>query len=92
MNEHHSTIWFIVKKVQTSEFANAKTRGIIGLKLKDGDKLISAIPTDAKSEVLLVTRRGKALRFSENTVREMGRASFVLTKTSRKRLPTSRIS
>ena len=65
----------IVKKVQTSEFANAKTRGIIGLKLKDGDKLISAIPTDGKSEVLLVTRRGKALRFSENTVREMGRAS-----------------
>ncbi|SJZ29693.1 DNA topoisomerase (ATP-hydrolyzing) subunit A [Treponema porcinum] len=65
----------IVKKVQTSEFANAKTRGIIGLKLKNGDKLISAIPTDGKSEVLLVTRRGKALRFSENTVREMGRAS-----------------
>ena len=65
----------IVKKVQTSEFANAKTRGIIGLKLKDGDKLISAIPTDGKSEVLLVTRRGKALRFNEDSVREMGRAS-----------------
>ena len=65
----------IVKKVQTSEFGNAKTRGIIGLKLKDGDKLISAIPTDGKSEVLLVTRRGKALRFSEDGVREMGRAS-----------------
>lgn len=64
-----------VKKVQTSEFANAKIRGIIGLKLKDGDKLISAIPTDGKSEVVLVTRRGKALRFSENSVREMGRAS-----------------
>ena len=64
-----------VKKVQTSEFANAKTRGIIGLKLRDGDKLISAIPTDGKSEVLLVTRRGKALRFSETDVRSMGRAS-----------------
>lgn len=65
----------IVKRVQTSEFTNAKTRGIIGLKLKDGDKLISAIPTDGKSEVLLVTRRGKALRFNEDSVREMGRAS-----------------
>lgn len=65
----------IVKKVQTSEFANAKTRGIIGLKLRDADKLVSSILTDGKSEVLLVTRRGKALRFSENDVRSMGRAS-----------------
>lgn len=65
----------IVKKVQTSEFSNAKTRGIIGLKLRDGDKLISAIPIDGESEVLLVTRRGKALRFSEKDVRCMGRAS-----------------
>ena len=65
----------IVKKVQTSEFSNAKTRGIIGLKLKSDDKLVSAIPTDGKSEVLIVTRRGKALRFNEDAVRCMGRAS-----------------
>lgn len=65
----------IVKKVQTTEFNNAKTRGIIGLKLKEGDKLISSIPTDGKSEIILVTRRGKALRFAEDSVREMGRAS-----------------
>ena len=65
----------IVKKVQTSEFSNAKTRGIIGLKLKSDDKLVSAIPTDGKSEVLIVTRRGKALRFNEDAVRCMVRAS-----------------
>ena len=65
----------IVKKVQTSEISNAKTRGIIGLKLKSDDKLVSAIPTDGKSEVLIVTRRGKALRFNEDAVRCMGRAS-----------------
>ena len=65
----------IVKKVQTTEFNNSKTRGIIGLKLKEGDKLISSIPTDGKSEIILVTRRGKALRFAEDSVREMGRAS-----------------
>ncbi|MCQ2589102.1 MAG: DNA topoisomerase (ATP-hydrolyzing) subunit A [Treponema sp.] len=65
----------VVKKVKTSEFTNAKTRGIIGIKLNDGDKLISAVKTSGNSEVMMVSRCGKALRISEDTVRTMGRAS-----------------
>jgi len=65
----------VVKKVHTTEFSNAKTRGIIGLKLDAGDKLISAIQTSGDSEIMLISRRGKALRIEENTVRSMGRAS-----------------
>ena len=65
----------VVKKVQTSEFANARVKGIIGLKLKEGDKLVSAIPTQGTSDIFLISRNGKALRFSEADVREMGRAS-----------------
>ena len=65
----------VVKKVRSTEFQNAKTRGIIGIKLNDGDKLISAIATDGKSEVMLISRRGKALRITEDSVRCMGRAS-----------------
>jgi DNA gyrase subunit A len=65
----------VVKKVRSSEFQNAKTKGIIGIKLNDGDKLVSAILTDGKSEVMLITRRGKALRVTEDSVRCMGRAS-----------------
>ena len=65
----------IVKKVRSTEFQNAKTRGIIGIKLNDGDKLISAIPTTGKCEVMLISRRGKALRITEDSVRLMGRAS-----------------
>lgn len=65
----------IVKKVRSSEFQNAKTKGIIGIKLNDGDKLISAIQTKGNSEVMLISRRGKALRIKEDTVRLMGRAS-----------------
>ncbi len=64
----------LIKKVRSSEFANAKTKGIIGIKLRDGDRLISAIPTTGNSEVMLVSRRGKALRMKEDTVRTMGRA------------------
>ena len=65
----------IVKKVRSSEFQNAKTKGIIGIKLNDGDKLISAIQTTGNSEVMLISRRGKALRIKEETIRLMGRAS-----------------
>lgn len=65
----------IIKKVKTSDFANARTKGIIGLKLKEDDKLISAIKTEGNSEVMLISRRGKALRFSEEKIRTMGRAS-----------------
>ena len=65
----------VVKKVRSTEFQNAKTRGIIGIKLNDNDKLISAIPTTGDCEVMLISRRGKALRITENSVRLMGRAS-----------------
>ncbi len=65
----------VVKKVRSTEFQNAKTRGIIGIKLNDGDKLISAIQTTGDADIMLVSRRGKALRFKEDSVRLMGRAS-----------------
>lgn len=70
-----TTVNGVVKKVQTSEFSNAKVKGIIGLKLKDGDKLVSAIPTTGNEDIFLISRNGKALRFNEGDVRPMGRAS-----------------
>ncbi len=69
----------VVKKCVTTEFANAKTRGIIAIKLKDGDKLVSSILTSGKDEIMLVTRRGQALRMNEDDVRPMGRASSGVT-------------
>ena len=65
----------MVKRVRSSEFTNAKTRGIIGIRLPEGDRLISAIATDGDSEIMLISRRGKALRIAEDTVRCSGRAS-----------------
>lgn len=65
----------VVKKVTTSLFNNAKTRGIIAVKLDEGDKVVTALLTSGDDEVFLVTRRGKGLRFSEQAVRAMGRAS-----------------
>jgi DNA gyrase subunit A len=65
----------VVKKVQTSEFSNAKTRGIIAIRLDEGDKLVSALLTGGKDEVVLISRRGRALRTHEDAVRPMGRSS-----------------
>jgi DNA gyrase subunit A len=65
----------VVKKVPISDFANARARGIVAIKLDQGDSLVTALLTTGKEEVVMVTRKGNALRFSEETVRAMGRAS-----------------
>ncbi|MDA8425758.1 MAG: DNA topoisomerase (ATP-hydrolyzing) subunit A [Treponema sp.] len=73
------TLRGVVKKVATSDFTNAKTRGIIAINLDDGDRLVSACLTSGTDEVVLVTRKGQALRMTEEDVRVMGRASRGVT-------------
>ncbi len=65
----------VVKKVTTDNFANAKTRGIIAIRLDDGDKLVSATLTSGEDEIMLITRRGQALRMNEKEIRSQGRTS-----------------
>jgi len=69
----------VVKKVKTSEFANAKTRGIVAINLDEGDKLVSALLTKGDDEVVLISRKGQALRTHEEHVRAMGRSSRGVT-------------
>ncbi|MDR1972269.1 MAG: DNA topoisomerase (ATP-hydrolyzing) subunit A [Treponema sp.] len=65
----------VVKKVGVSEFSNAKTRGIIAINLDEGDKLVSALLTGGSDEVVLISRKGQALRTGEDQIRPMGRSS-----------------
>jgi DNA gyrase subunit A len=65
----------VVKKVAIDEFSNAKTRGIIAIHLDEGDKLVSALLTGGKDEIVLISRKGQALRTYEEHVRAMGRSS-----------------
>lgn len=69
----------VVKRVLIDEFANAKTRGIIAINLDEGDRLVSALLSQGKAEVMLITRKGSALRMEEDSVRAMGRASRGVT-------------
>jgi DNA gyrase subunit A len=59
--------------VLASDFKNARTKGMAGIKLDEGDKLVSALLTEPGGEVVFISRRGKALRTSEDSIRAMGR-------------------
>jgi DNA gyrase subunit A len=62
-----------VKKTVLSAYGNPRRGGIIGMKLDTGDRVISAQLTDGTNDIVLATRRGQAIRFAEDEVRDMGR-------------------
>jgi DNA gyrase subunit A len=62
-----------VKRVNMEEFASVRPSGLIAMTLDEGDFLAWARPTSGKDEVIFVTQKGQALRFSEEKVRSMGR-------------------
>jgi len=63
----------IIKKTRFEQFKNIRKTGIIALTLKDEDELISVRKTHGSKELIVSTTNGKAIRFSEKDVREMGR-------------------
>ena len=65
----------IVKKSALSEYSNPRSSGIIGISVPEDDELIGCQLTDGNFDILLATRRGKSIRFSEKDVREMGRTA-----------------
>ncbi|HSR02360.1 MAG TPA: DNA gyrase C-terminal beta-propeller domain-containing protein, partial [Methylophilaceae bacterium] len=64
-----------VKKTALSEFSKPRKSGIIAIKLDDGDFLIGAEITNGENDIVLVSDAGKAVWFSEDDVRPMGRAT-----------------
>ncbi|HLC17428.1 MAG TPA: DNA gyrase C-terminal beta-propeller domain-containing protein, partial [Thermodesulfobacteriota bacterium] len=63
----------VIKKTNLMAFSNIRAGGLIALTLDSGDGLISARLTDGTIDIFLGTRLGKAIRFNESDVREMGR-------------------
>ena len=66
----------LVKKTELSAYSNPRQGGIIALGLEDGDKLIGVQVTDGQREILLGTKQGITIRFSESEVRPMGRTAY----------------
>ncbi len=64
-----------VKKTAISEFENIRRSGITAIKLDPGDELVWSEFTTGDQDVILTTRNGKAIRFSEKSVRPLGRST-----------------
>ncbi len=62
-----------VKKTALAEFENIRRSGILAIKLEKGDESVWSKLTSGNDDILLVTRNGKSIRFSEKSVRGMGR-------------------
>jgi DNA gyrase subunit A len=64
-----------VKKTKFNEYDSSLRSGIIAINLKDGDELVKVIPTNGGDDILMLSKLGQAIRFSEDDVRHMGRAA-----------------
>jgi len=66
----------IVKKTKLKAYSHPLVRGIIALKILEGDELVGAALASEEDEVLLTSRGGQAIRFKGTDVRNVGRVSI----------------
>ena len=66
----------MIKKTPMSEFQNLRKNGLIAIVLKEGDELVNVALTRGNDEILMGTRNGMCIRFSEEHIRTCGRVSM----------------
>ncbi|MGD8779871.1 MAG: DNA gyrase subunit A [Ignavibacteria bacterium] len=64
-----------VKKTVLTAYSNVRRGGINAINLVDGDKLVEVKLTEGNNDIVIGTRKGMAIRFSEENVRDMGRTA-----------------
>ena len=64
-----------VKRTKFTAYDSSRKAGLIAIHLRDGDELVAVVPTDGTGDVLLSSRFGQTIRFSQQQVREMGRGA-----------------
>jgi len=69
----------IVKRTPLVEYSRPKSKGIIGLRMREGDELVGVRLSDGTRDVLLSTKHGRCIRFNEEDCRVTGRASIGVT-------------
>ena len=66
----------IVKRSSQAAFRNVRGNGLRALKLDEGDELIAVFPTEGNEEIVIATRGGRAVRFSEEKLRVLSRVAM----------------
>ena len=66
----------LVKKTELMAYGNPRRDGIIAISLEEDDEVIGVKLTDGNQEILLSTKKGQAIRFSEEEVRPTGRGTY----------------
>ena len=69
----------LIKKTKISEFENLRASGLIAIKLRNEDQLVSVHPTTGEDHIILLTKGAKSIKFPEANVRPMGRATTGVT-------------
>ncbi|OEH86470.1 DNA gyrase subunit A [Desulfuribacillus stibiiarsenatis] len=64
-----------VKKTELTDFQNIRKGGLIAITLRPEDELIGVFMTDGSREIIIGSKKGKAIRFQEKEVRQMGRTA-----------------
>ena len=64
-----------IKKTSLEQYSRPRTNGINAITIREGDQLLEAKLTDGTAEILLAKKSGKAIRFNETDVRQMGRTA-----------------
>lgn len=64
-----------IKKTVLEAYSRPRQNGINAINLVEGDEVVNVLLTDGNNEILIANRNGRAIRFNEKTVRDMGRTS-----------------
>ena len=65
----------VIKKTKLEAYSRPRANGVNAIVIREGDELIGVELTDGQSDIVLANRNGRAIRFNESKVREMGRVS-----------------
>ena len=65
----------VIKKTCLSEYSRPRANGVNAITIREDDRVVSVCLTNGENEIILANRNGRAIRFSEDAVRTMGRTA-----------------
>src|SRR5574344_82536 len=75
----HYVVFFtkdgVIKKTCLEQYSRPRQNGVIAINIREDDKVVDVVMTNGSDEIIIADRNGRAIRFNESAVREMGRTA-----------------